>query len=145
MDANDMADDAAIDGDLTDVAAVDDLPVVTTEAEAASSSSTEDDGGDVARDPDAIAQEIEQTRAELADTIDAIANRISPKKAAARGVQAVKSHVPGSPPDPSAPAPALGASPAGNVASSAPPVPAIAAIAGIVVLVLLLIRRRRRA
>jgi hypothetical protein len=53
-----------------------------------------DDGGDVAgRDPDAIAREIEQTRAELADTIDAIADRISPKRAAARGAQAVKAQV----------------------------------------------------
>ena len=54
-----------------------------------------DDGGDVAasRDPDAIAHEIEQTRAELADTIDAIADRISPKRAAARSAQAVKAQV----------------------------------------------------
>jgi hypothetical protein len=53
-----------------------------------------DDGGDVAgRDPDAIAREIEQTRAELADTIDAIADRMSPKRAASRGAQAVKAQV----------------------------------------------------
>jgi hypothetical protein len=52
-----------------------------------------DDGGDVARDPDAIAREIEQTRAELADTIDAIADRLSPKRAAARGTKAVKAQV----------------------------------------------------
>jgi hypothetical protein len=51
------------------------------------------DGGDVGRDPDAIQREIEQTRAELADTIDAIADRISPKRAASRGAQAVKHQV----------------------------------------------------
>jgi uncharacterized protein DUF3618 len=45
------------------------------------------------RTPDAIQREIEQTRAELADTIDAIADRISPKRAASRGAQAVKSQV----------------------------------------------------
>jgi hypothetical protein len=55
-----------------------------------------DEGGDVAattRDPDAIQKEIEQTRAELAGTIDAIADRISPKRAASRGAQAVKAQV----------------------------------------------------
>ena len=51
------------------------------------------DGGDVGRNPDAIQREIEQTRAELADTIDAIADRISPKRAASRGAQAVKHQV----------------------------------------------------
>src|SRR3954466_3204725 len=53
------------------------------------------DGGDVAaeRSPDAIQREIEQTRAELADTIDAIADRISPKRAASRGAQAVRHQV----------------------------------------------------
>ncbi|MBV9098680.1 MAG: DUF3618 domain-containing protein [Frankiaceae bacterium] len=38
-------------------------------------------------------KEIEQTRAELAETIDAIADRISPKRAASRGAQAVKAQV----------------------------------------------------
>lgn len=42
------------------------------------------------RSPDVIQREIEATRAELADTIDAIADRVSPKKAASRGAQAVK-------------------------------------------------------
>ena len=53
------------------------------------------DGGDVSeqRNPDAIQREIEQTRAELADTIDAIADRISPRRAASRGAQAVKAQV----------------------------------------------------
>src|SRR5206468_10694341 len=53
-------------------------------------------GGRVAattRDADAIQREIEQTRAELADTIDAIADRISPKRAASRGAQAVRAQV----------------------------------------------------
>jgi Protein of unknown function (DUF3618) len=45
------------------------------------------------RDPDSIQKEIEQTRAELAETIDAIADRISPKRAASRGAQAVKAQV----------------------------------------------------
>ena len=47
------------------------------------------------RDPDTIQREIEQTRAELADTIDAIAERISPRRAASRGATAVKSSVSG--------------------------------------------------
>src|SRR3954449_10623451 len=62
-----------------------------------------DDGGDVSqrdetqqqRDPDTIQREIEHTRAELADTIDAIADRISPRRAASRGATAVKSTVSG--------------------------------------------------
>jgi hypothetical protein len=45
------------------------------------------------RTPDTIQREIEQTRAELADTIDAIADRISPKRAASRGAHAVKAQV----------------------------------------------------
>jgi hypothetical protein len=45
------------------------------------------------RNPDAIQREIEQTRAELADTIDAIADRISPRRAASRGAHAVKHSV----------------------------------------------------
>ncbi len=50
---------------------------------------TDNAGGDVARDPDAIQREIEQTRAELAQTIDEIADRISPRRAAARGADKV--------------------------------------------------------
>jgi ElaB/YqjD/DUF883 family membrane-anchored ribosome-binding protein len=42
------------------------------------------------RSPDAIQREIEATRSELADTIDAIADRVSPKKAASRSAQAVR-------------------------------------------------------
>jgi hypothetical protein len=63
---------------------------------ACSAAEREERGGDVAattRDPDAIQKEIEQTRAELAETIDAIADRISPKRAASRGAQAVKAQV----------------------------------------------------
>src|SRR5947209_9047135 len=56
-----------------------------------------DEGDDVAetRSPDAIQKEIEQTRVELAETIDAIADRISPKRAASRGAAAVKAGVSG--------------------------------------------------
>src|SRR3954449_319044 len=62
-----------------------------------SESTSDGDGGDVAdqRNPDTIQREIEQTRAELADTIDAIADRISPRRAASRGATAVKSSVTG--------------------------------------------------
>ena len=45
------------------------------------------------RSPDLIQKEIEQTRVELAETIDAIADRISPRRAASRGAQAVKAQV----------------------------------------------------
>jgi uncharacterized protein DUF3618 len=45
------------------------------------------------RDPGSIQKEIEKTRAELAETIDAIADRISPKRAAARSASAVKAQV----------------------------------------------------
>jgi hypothetical protein len=58
-------------------------------------SGTEGDDVAATRNPDAIAKEIEQTRAELADTIDAIADRISPKRAASRSAAAVKAQVSG--------------------------------------------------
>lgn len=45
---------------------------------------------ETARDPDALQQEIERTRGELARTIDAIAERVSPKHAARRGVAMMK-------------------------------------------------------
>lgn len=51
---------------------------------------TDDPGDDVGRDPDAIASEIEATRSELAHTIDAIADKVSPKRAASRGASKVK-------------------------------------------------------
>jgi hypothetical protein len=40
-----------------------------------------------------IVREIEQTRAELAETIDAITDRLSPRRAATRSVQVVKEQV----------------------------------------------------
>ncbi|HWB66114.1 MAG TPA: DUF3618 domain-containing protein [Mycobacteriales bacterium] len=43
----------------------------------------------MARDPDVIQREIEQTRTELAETVDAITERISPKRAASRFAAAV--------------------------------------------------------
>lgn len=44
-------------------------------------------------DPAQIQQQIEETRAELASTIDAIADRVNPKRVAARGVESVKGKV----------------------------------------------------
>lgn len=40
-----------------------------------------------ARDPDGLERQIEATRAELAQTIDSIADRVAPKNVARRGVQ----------------------------------------------------------
>jgi hypothetical protein len=45
------------------------------------------------RKPDVIVREIEQTRAELAETIDAITDRLNPKRAAVRGARAVRDQV----------------------------------------------------
>jgi hypothetical protein len=93
------------------------------------------------RGPDTIAREIELTRAELADTIDAIADRISPKQAAARGAQAVKAQVA------SARGIASGNAPEsrpGSHAASAPlPIVPIAAATGLIVMIALFLRRRR--
>ncbi len=47
------------------------------------------------RDPDDIQREIERTRAELASAIDTIAERVSPKRIADRGKQAIRAKVPG--------------------------------------------------
>jgi len=44
-------------------------------------------------DPAEIQQQIEETRAELASTIDAIADRVNPKRVASRGVESVKGKV----------------------------------------------------
>jgi hypothetical protein len=52
-------------------------------------------GGQVSRDPDAIQREIEETRAELARTVDLIAERLSPRRAASRGASKVKSSIDG--------------------------------------------------
>ncbi|MGN6473801.1 MAG: DUF3618 domain-containing protein [Mycobacteriales bacterium] len=45
------------------------------------------------RKPDVIVREIEQTRAELADTIDAITERINPRRAASRSARVVREQV----------------------------------------------------
>jgi hypothetical protein len=45
------------------------------------------------RKPEVIVREIEQTRAELAKTIDAITQRLNPKHAAMRGARAVRDQV----------------------------------------------------
>ncbi len=44
-------------------------------------------------DPAEIQHQIEQTRAELASTIDQIADKVHPKRVASRGVQTVKDKV----------------------------------------------------
>src|SRR3954453_7348459 len=52
-------------------------------------------GGEVGAqpNPDTIQREIQQTRAQLADTIDAIADRISPRRVASRGATAMRAQV----------------------------------------------------
>lgn len=49
--------------------------------------------GAPAPSPAALQQQIEQTRSELAVTIDLIADRVSPKRVAGRGVAEVKTKV----------------------------------------------------
>jgi uncharacterized protein DUF3618 len=49
----------------------------------------------MSRKPDAIQREIEATRAELARTVDLIAERLSPRRAASRGVTKVKAGIDG--------------------------------------------------
>lgn len=44
-------------------------------------------------DPSSLEEQIEATRAELAETIDAIADRVSPKRVAQRGVGSMKAKV----------------------------------------------------
>jgi hypothetical protein len=138
MAARDPQDPAGIDDDGG--------PIGDTSAVSAADSAP-DDGGDVAgsRDPDEIADEIEQTRAELADAIDAIAERISPKRAAARGAQAVKAQVS------SARDKVTGDSAGGPLlaeGSGAPPAPAlpvgpIAGVAALLVVLAIILRRRK--
>ncbi|MCW2914805.1 MAG: hypothetical protein JWN52_2873 [Actinomycetia bacterium] len=48
---------------------------------------------DRARDPEALEREIERTRDELARTIDALADRVSPKHVASRSVARLKEEV----------------------------------------------------
>ncbi|MCW2902124.1 MAG: hypothetical protein JWO67_4389 [Streptosporangiaceae bacterium] len=45
---------------------------------------------DRARDPGVLEREIERTREELAQTIDALTDRLNPKNAARRGIARVK-------------------------------------------------------
>jgi hypothetical protein len=79
------------------------------------------------RKPEVIVREIEQTRAELAEAIDAITGRINPRRAASRGARAVREQV-------GSELPAI---------AEHKPRPAVLAVAGVVaVLGLLLIRRR---
>ena len=47
----------------------------------------------MARDPESIQREIEATRAQLAESIDAIAERVSPKRVASRGADKAKALV----------------------------------------------------
>jgi Protein of unknown function (DUF3618) len=49
----------------------------------------------MSRDPTAIEREIEETRAELARTVDLIAMRLSPKRAASRGATKMKEGIEG--------------------------------------------------
>ncbi|MEV7806318.1 DUF3618 domain-containing protein [Microbispora sp. NPDC088329] len=46
-------------------------------------------------DPEALERKIERTRAELARTVDAIADRVSPKRVAERGVEKAKANARG--------------------------------------------------
>ena len=54
------------------------------------SSSTKVGAGKSTPDPEVLAQEIEQTREELAETLDAIADKVSPKKVVGRTKKAAK-------------------------------------------------------
>ena len=45
------------------------------------------------QDPASMERDIEETRAELAQTIDAIVDRVSPKRVAQRGIDQVKERV----------------------------------------------------
>jgi hypothetical protein len=107
------------------------------------------------RDPDAIAREIEQTRAELADTIDAIAERISPKRAASRGAHAVKAQVSSArakvagdlPAESWSDADADAAAPTGllsKAVESAVPIGGVVAVVSAVLLIVFLLKRRSR-
>jgi len=136
MEADEVADAPVVDdSELAVVRTVGDLSVVTD------ADPEPDDGGDVAasRDPDAIAHEIEQTRAELSDTIDAIADRLSPKRAASRGAQAVKAQVSGG--RDTAKGGSLG--PGSHAASSPLPIGPIVAVTGLVLIIAMFLRRRR--
>jgi MYXO-CTERM domain-containing protein len=80
------------------------------------------------RKPEVIVREIEQTRAELADAIDAITGRINPRRAATRGAQVVRDQV---------------SSDVSSIAEGKPRPAVLAGAAAVGVLGLILIRRRR--
>ncbi|HEX3708018.1 MAG TPA: DUF3618 domain-containing protein [Mycobacteriales bacterium] len=86
------------------------------------------------RKPEVIVREIEQTRAELAETIDAITDRLNPRRAASRGARAVKEQV-------SSAMPGDG----GEAGSGDGPRPAVIAVAGAAAVVagVVAVRRRR--
>ncbi len=104
------------------------------------------------RKPEVIVREIEQTRAELADTIDAITERINPRRAASRGARAVREQVAsvrdrvgelGGSDDSAAAESGSDAAHMPGLGSLSGPRPAVlAAAAAIAVVGLLLIRRR---
>jgi hypothetical protein len=145
MAAHDPQDPAGIDDGEERIGNTAEDPSAVPAADSAP-----DDGGDMAgsRDPDEIAEEIEQTRAELADTIDAIAERISPKRAASRGAQAVKAQVSSARDkvtgDSSGGLPSADGSPT-DAMTSAPelPVGRIAAVAAVLVMLAIIVRRRK--
>ena len=93
-------------------------------------------------DPASLQEQIEQTRAELAETIDAIADRVSPKRVAQRGVGTVKAKVEELRGSEAQPGPAgLGGSGGGRSIRWE----RVAGAAGAVALVVWLVRRRRRS
>jgi MYXO-CTERM domain-containing protein len=79
------------------------------------------------RKPEVIVREIEQTRAELADAIDAITGRINPRRAATRSAQVVREQV---------------ASDVSSIAEGKPRPAVIIGAAAVGLLGLVLIRRR---
>jgi hypothetical protein len=116
-------------------------------------------------DPAEIQQQIEVTRAELASTIDAITERVNPKRVAARGVETVKGKVDDLRSRGTSPNGANGAVPALTTGGGQQPLPArvaaqlreaketrgrsvrwdrVAMVAGGVTAVALLVRRRKR-
>jgi hypothetical protein len=129
MEAHDMAEAATGQDEVAVVETVGDVSVVHNGS----------------RDPDSLAREIEQTRAELADTIDAIVDRMSPKRAAARGASAVRGSIAsarGAISDEPATTPS--AAPTSHAGTTTVPVVPIAAAVTVVALVVVFMRRRRR-
>lgn len=99
------------------------------------------------RKPDVIVREIEQTRAELADTIDAITERINPRRAASRGARAMRDQVAAvrdragddgadEAGEPTSHLPGIGAMPG--------PRPALLALGAVIAVIGLLLVKRRR-